>query len=88
MSAPVDVLAVLDRAHVAFSGEQAAGIYAARAAVAELIEADEEYDAARREEHAAEEADDDELQCNAVRRMQWAKDRRAIALARCNGGAA
>jgi hypothetical protein len=40
-----------------------------------------------REAHA-DAADDDELQCNAVRRMQWAKDRRAIALARCKGGAA
>lgn len=39
MSRPVDVLAVIDRAHVAFSGDQAAEIYAARAAVAELLEA-------------------------------------------------
>ena len=39
MSRPVDVLAVLDRAHVAFSGERAADIYAARAAVAELVDA-------------------------------------------------
>jgi hypothetical protein len=57
----------------------------ARAAVAELIAADEEYDAASREEHVAEEADDDELQCNAVRRMQWARDRRPIAISRCKG---
>ena len=88
MSKQVDVLAVLDETYGLLAGPAAEQLEAARAAVAELIEADEEYDAARREEHAAEEADDDELQCNAVRRMQWAKDRRAIALARCNGGAA
>lgn len=33
----MDVLKVLDRAHVAFSGDQARDIYEARAAVAELI---------------------------------------------------
>jgi hypothetical protein len=37
MSARMDVLAVIDRAHAAFSGLQAGELFAARAAVAELI---------------------------------------------------
>jgi hypothetical protein len=43
MSARVDVLAQMDWAHAAFSGKQAGELFAARAAVAELIEAVREY---------------------------------------------
>ena len=54
----------------------------ARAAVAELIEADKAYDAAIVAEADAEASGDDDLICASVRQLQWAKDRRASALAR------
>ena len=85
MSAPVDVLAVLDRAHVAFSGEQAAGIYAARAAVAELIEANVAFSAAT---DAMMKSPNDKNWNSTVVLWHVANDRRSAALARCNGGAA
>ena len=85
MSAPVDVLAVLDRAHVAFSGEQAAGIYAARAAVAELIEANVAFSAAT---DAMMKSPNDKNGNSTVVLWHVANDRRSAALARCNGGAA
>jgi len=55
-------------------------------AIAELIAADEEYDEAKAEfakyEH---DDDDDDLYLSALRRLQWATDRRATALLACKG---
>lgn len=86
----VDVLAVMDDAFAelrALDGHGSGSLSVAadrldqaRDAVAELIEADREYDAALVAEGEVEE--DDELYCNALRRSQWTKDRRAAALAR------
>lgn len=98
MSKQVDVLSELDRRieigelfgqeHDAPNLPGVASLREARAAVAELIEADAEFDAALAAYASAEADGDDDLICNAVRQLQWAKDRRATAFARCNGGAA
>ena len=79
MSAPVDVLAVLDRAHVAFSGEQAAGIYAARDAVAELMDKADNAATALSNLIAARQVD-----CG----YSGVVTDLTAALARCHGGAA
>lgn len=88
MSAPVDVLAVVRR--IANGGDLPAhdghDLNEAADAIAELIEADKEFDAALLDEANAEQADDDELYCNALNRLQWAEDRRRAAL-RAVGGA-
>ncbi|TGW16876.1 hypothetical protein E4417_16760 [Stenotrophomonas maltophilia] len=88
MSVPVDVLAVIETAarRLWVGGQrlnpQAADLIRARAAVAELIAADEEYNRAR-EAWLGSPANHDEFQAT---RDAW--KRRLDALARVKGGAA
>lgn len=85
MSAPLDVLAVMERAFdyavADRQYEDAADLHNARAAVAELISADTEYDRAR----AAWLADNSKHDEFLATRAAW--DRRAAALARIKGEA-
>ena len=69
----IDVLAVMDAAIARLPDSEAAPLDEARAAVAELIEADKEYDAALTSWDAV--------------RVTEAKQRRAAALARMGEGA-
>lgn len=96
MTAPVDVLAVYDRLlrEVPMGAGHMQNIVAARAAIAELIEADKEYNAAK---HAhtciahetykvGEWGDHDERMRAASQRLLLAGERRRAALARVGGG--
>lgn len=65
----------------------ASEVKALREATAELISADVEYDEANAEHERQENADDDDdLYLNSLRRLQWAQDRRASAIAAATGG--
>jgi len=85
---PVDVLAVMDDAAEKYTERgtfsKAKAMREARAAVAELVEADKEYDAAR----AAYEACAYVGECHHKRTLKKAEERRRAALARVQGGAA
>jgi len=103
MSAPVDVLAVMDDAAATLAkvaqiqmGERAEEMREARAAVAELIAADREYNGAKARNIQADNAilaaktrsdDDYRRQALANHAYDRAVARRAAALARCGGGA-
>lgn len=97
---PVDVLAVMDEAQCdaentyGHDSQQVVELNAARAAVAELIEADKEYDAAKHA-HASiahesykvgEWNEHDERLRVASQRLLLAGERRRAALARVGGG--
>jgi hypothetical protein len=97
MSAPVDVRAVLDLAfrHLNGGGDSLsaeefrqahAGMKEARAAIAELIEADKEYDAAKR---AIAETDPQSEDAETMEAMRAHRNRcvarRATAIVRCGG---
>lgn len=93
MSEPVnDVLAVLRAARDSVPAEQLLAYCAAMADVVELIEADNEYDAARHNVWIVSQSDDYAFtNGNAQRakgRLDAAIARRAAALARVQGGAA
>jgi hypothetical protein len=70
--------------HIECLREKVAHAEAVRAAVAELIEADKELDAANAE-LTAQTGDDDDLYLGALKRHQRARERRAAALARVSG---
>lgn len=84
----IDVLAVMQKAEYDYLEdgfrEAADAMGLARAAVAELIEADKEYDAAN-EEITAQTDDEDGMYSLALERLRLASSRRAVALARVGG---
>ena len=94
MTAPVDVLAVIDSCTDELEKQpgcyytDAAKLQEARAAIAELIEADKAYDTARsRYDHAFRDGPHGNLdeQRDAQHMLREAKKRRAAALARVGG---
>lgn len=92
MTAPVDVLAVMDRAadRAALLPELAYDLTNARAAIAELIEADREFDAAHHDwehvtAHDPQETSDEDWR-RIADRFEAATMRRIAALARVGGG--
>ena len=85
MSKQVDVLAVLDETYGLLAGPAAEQLEAARAAVAELIEANVAFSAAT---DAMMKSPNDKNGNSTVALWHVANDRRSSALARCNGGAA
>lgn len=86
MSAPVDVLAVLDRVIERSGHIVASDVVAVRAAVAELIQADREHDAAREAVTASMRRGAPKGALKAAReRFDNAAARRRAALARCGG---
>ena len=85
MSKQVDVLAVLDETYGLLAGPAAEQLEAARAAIAELIEANVAFSAAT---DAMMKSPNDKNGNSTVVLWHVANDRRSAALARCNGGAA
>ena len=85
MSKQVDVLAVLDETYGLLAGPAAEQLEAARAAIAELIEANVAFSAAT---DAMMKSPNDKNGNSTVALWHVANDRRSAALARCNGGAA
>lgn len=86
-----DVLEVLRRLDNALLSRRATpqecvALNEAVEAVTDLIAADVEYNAAKAEYEKQENADDDDdLYLNALKRLQWATDRRVDALVACRG---
>lgn len=89
MSAPVDVLAAIASAvgglHETGQNQYASDLLDARAAIAELIEANVAFSAAT---DAMMKSPNDKNGNSTVALWHVANDRRSAALARCNGGAA
>lgn len=87
MSAPVDVLAVMDAAIERVARPHEAGLHRARAAVAELIEAVKARKIAKRRLWLAQSDNDKAALSSARHAMKAAEDREAAALARVGGAA-